>query len=98
MVAMRGSSKSLILFFLILYFFIISFFPEYKETAIDYIKEKAITDAYLRMFRILYQCGKVKPFIFRQKIENPGPKLNCTNCTTAANGKFLKFYLIKIRN
>jgi hypothetical protein len=91
---------SLYFYFSLFYIFCTNFFffPEYKETAIDYIKSKAITDAYLRMFKILYQCGKVKPFIFRQKIENPGPKLNCTNCTTAANGKFLKFYFIKIRN
>ena len=65
-----GLSKSLIFFS---FFYIICnnffFFPEYKVTVIDSIKEYAVTDAYLRLFKILYLCGKVNPFMFRQKLQ-----------------------------
>lgn len=54
---------------------------------IDSIKENAVTDAYLRLFKILYLCGKVNPFMFRQKLQLPEPLLNSSSCT-ATNGKF----------
>jgi hypothetical protein len=62
-------------------------------TSIDQIKEKAVKDAYLRMYKLLYQCGKVRAYIFRQNTQVSGENLNSSNCTTAANGKFFnKFF------
>jgi hypothetical protein len=57
-----------------MFFGIISFFfcsTEYKVTSIDQIKEKAVIDAFLRMYKILYQCGKVRAYIFRQNTQLP---------------------------
>ncbi|EFX72040.1 hypothetical protein DAPPUDRAFT_326638 [Daphnia pulex] len=43
---------------------------KFKVTSVDHIKEKAVTDAYMRMYKLLFQSGKVSACRFHKMIND----------------------------
>jgi hypothetical protein len=64
--------------------FFLFYSKEFKVTSVDHIKEKAVTDAYMRMYKLLFQSGKVPAFIFHKNREIPGKTFNFGNSSNYA--------------
>jgi hypothetical protein len=65
------SKMSLCVFIFFLNNFFLFYSKEFKVTSVDHIKEKAVTDAYMRMYKLLFQSGKVSACRFH-KMMNDG--------------------------